>query len=248
VRREEYPNVIVEHYVYADNEEGWRGFAFNYKYQIIQDRLVYFIRGTDEKRVMYIYNRLKKQISSYSWSRWTEERDGQAYYCIELFENRLLDVPKGYMYHFPLEDALTDDSLHEVLLMPNIDDHIRDVLIYFNLLGFKTISSCSGLLEDHIDDTKEESYPFIMFTDKRYAELISDIIVDTDWKLDTDRTSPVIILDSEDDNYIKEQWSILRDRLKVLLLVAYKDELRSLPEPLATKNWWMPRYGIDILY
>lgn len=242
------PEFCIQHFTYDSDDEGWYGCAFNYRFQIIQSRIAYFIYGTDKEGIEKIYLDIMRREGISSWSRWSEMIDGQTYHYVELYETRLVDVPEGYIYHFPLKDVLGDDPLYEVLLDPGIDDYIRDILIYFNLLGIKTISSCSGLLEEHIDDTKEESYPFIMFIDKEYSELVLKIIVDTDWELDTDWVEPVIILNSEDDDYIKEQWNILRGRLKMLVLLAYKNEMESLPKPLATKNWWIPKYGLGILY
>ena len=201
----------------------WEYEGYNYKRQMVSSRLSKrYIFDTPVERTDFI--KILK-LKNYSW-RIYERNDGNERKCIyELFEVRVEDVPVGTYEDFPYLDMLysdnhtAEDIIFSIKHDDTIDQYIKDILIGFNEIGIKTCSSCSGLVEDHIDDFPYDdiSEPFIMFDDINDLKKVGDIIRDSVWSMDVRfliglEDFSLSFGGSTDEETIRA-WDLLRDRI-----------------------------------
>ena len=206
-----------------DND--WVEGGFNYLGQQVSTRVVEkHSFDTIEARAIVLKDALDERGYN-CWGIDEREIDGKMVYFLEIHETKTREVPNGTMLDFPWFDLLyfyEDDKVFQVEMDDTIDNYIRGLIIDLNEMGLFTYTSCSGLVEDHINDFPYNgmSEPFIIFDDCVKRPIIDELISGTDWKLEErhfDTFDDVMIyIEGVNDKEILVAWDVLKERLTKL--------------------------------
>lgn len=206
-------------------EEDWIEGGHNYLGQLVFTRTVEkHSFDTIEARAIVLKDALEERGYN-CWGMDEREIDGKMIYYLEVHETKAIDVPNGTMLDFPWLDQLyfrEDGKVFQVEMDDTIDYYIRDLIIDLNEMGLFTYTSCSGLVEDHIDDFpyNEMSVPFIIFDDCIERPIIDELISGTDWVLKErhfDTFDDVVIsIEGANDKEILVAWDALKGNLAKL--------------------------------
>lgn len=203
--------------------EDWEYSGVNYLEQAIYSRVISeYVYDSEEERRLDI-ERVKEENNYDGWRFWDREIDGRHKFFLQIIESKIIDLPKGHMLDFPWYQQCypslhSDDLFFGLVNDHDIDESIRDILISLNKIGFKTWSSCSGLIEDHIsqfpycvDEMSDGLH--ISFLNCEDCDLIRELIDGTEWMLEMVDDEFIIYSKIDGDEFVYELWDVLRERI-----------------------------------